>query len=159
MDEQKELQRQHVTENATEIHPNKGDGKGNRLPEKKRRKFQRFKLNNTGEFNGKWRNREVTRRKDNLRIFRVVASQCDLPHSTEVRAEKLFVDIPTEFRQGFDIESLAFSTCLYALNEVTYRWDPVNNPKRDCFLRDVASDLEVEPANTYRRLVELWGEP
>lgn len=153
------------TGNATDFYYD-DDG----LSNQQRLRFRRLRQYQTDYKTGERVNRELEQKRKNREAFRVVASNCELSKQQNIRADTLFAEINEDdditLIRGYSAEMVALAVCVYVANESVpgkdVRWKVQYHNTKDCFLGDVADNLDINRKHlgrVYHKLNEMWGEP
>lgn len=131
------------TNNATKIEPKEA-------PPDKRAKFRRFRAYNTGTWNGpKRRNKEVTRRQDNLHRYDSIASGLSLTGYQKSRGRSILDDINLR-DMGLSVDRIIFGICVIVANDdvrVGSRYYPHPEASGDDDFVETAESLNLDRAD------------
>lgn len=101
------------------------------LSESKRDFYKRLELVNRLEWNGKWRDEVLHRKKERQAILDAITDSLDMkPHQRE-RARRILSDVPDSMKQGYEIPLLTFCAAAHACRPDDRMWHPDRNAENN----------------------------
>jgi hypothetical protein len=131
------------TDNATRVEPKDA-------PPQKRHKYEKFRLYNTGMWNGSKReNKPQVRRQDDLHRYDSLAASLNLTQYQRSRGRKVLDDLDLhEATGGISIDHIIFGICVVVANDDvgdgTRYWPHPESPDNDQRFPEVAQSLGLD---------------